>query len=46
MENFDHNKLIKETYKLAVEGKRITVPFLQKELDIKEVENKEKINYA
>lgn len=34
MTEVDHNKLIKQTYKLALEGKHITVPYLQKELEI------------
>lgn len=36
MAELDHNKLINETYRLAVEGKHITVPFLQKELNIED----------
>lgn len=36
MKDIDHNKLINETYRLAVEGNHITVPYLQKELDIED----------
>lgn len=36
MKDDDHNKLINETYRLAVEGEHITVSFLQKELDIED----------
>jgi len=32
----DHNKLIMQAYKLALDGKHITVPYLQKELDIED----------
>jgi len=36
MKEIDHNKLINQAYKLAHEGKHITVPYLQKELKIED----------